>query len=205
MKNLVRLSISVDPMNDGGSKDFRMDKPQSFKDIYGFRQGHKTFIKGTFYDGGTFAGRGVGAIVTERDPSKHAQMRRLLAHAFSNTSLNEQQELILSSVDRFIELVKTKTCVQDEVFDIAKGYERMAFDIIGDLAFGETFGALETDEPNPWITSLLGALTKGAMADTFKRFPAAAKIIGIILRKQLAKLFEDTAKIEEMAIELVKK
>lgn len=86
----------------------------------------------------------MSSIVTERDPSKHAQMRRLLAHAFSNTSLNEQQELIIGTVDRFIELVKTKTCVQDGVFDIAKGYERMAFDIIGDLAFGETFGALET-------------------------------------------------------------
>ncbi|KAI4859907.1 cytochrome P450 [Hypoxylon rubiginosum] len=132
-------------------------------------------------------------------------MRRLLAHAFSNTSLNEQQELIIGTVDRFIELVKTKTCVQDGVFDIAKGYERMAFDIIGDLAFGETFGALETEETHPWIAILLGALTKGAMADTFKRFPAAAKVVGVLLRKQLAKLIKDTTRNEEIAIELVKK
>ncbi|CAJ2506367.1 Uu.00g004970.m01.CDS01 [Anthostomella pinea] len=185
--------------------ELSFNSAQSFKDIYGFRHGHKPFIKGTFYEGGVFAGRGVTSIVSERDPGKHAQMRRLLAHAFSNSSLNEQEELIISSVDRFIELVKSKTCQQGEVFDIGKGYERMAFDIIGDLAFGQTFGALENDEPHPWISTLLGALTKGALADTFKRFPAAARVVGLLLKKQLTKLYADTALNEQLAIDLVKK
>lgn len=110
------------------------------------RQGHKPFVKGTFYEGGNFAGRGVTSIVSERDPPRHANMRRLLANAFSLTSLTEQEELVQSSVDRFIDLVKTKTVERDEVFDLTKGYERLTFDIIGDLAFGETFGALETGE-----------------------------------------------------------
>lgn len=73
-------------------------------------------------------------------------MRRLLANAFSMTSLIEQEELVQNSVDRFIELVKTKTVERGEIFDFSKGYERLTFDIIGDLAFGETFGALETGE-----------------------------------------------------------
>ncbi|KAI0426922.1 cytochrome P450 [Xylaria sp. FL1042] len=55
------------------------------------------------------------------------------------------------------------------VFDLLKGYEKMAFDIIGDLAFGEKFGALDLDTTYLWIATLFGALTKGAMADTFKR------------------------------------
>lgn len=114
---------------------------QSFRDIYGFRPGHKTFVKSAFYDGGSFAARGVHSIVSERDPVVHGQMRRLLAHAFSNSSLIGQEELVAGSVDRFVEVVKGKV---GHLVDIADLFERMAFDIIGDLAFGESFGALET-------------------------------------------------------------
>ncbi|KAI1379809.1 putative cytochrome P450 [Hypoxylon crocopeplum] len=175
---------------------------QSFRDIYGFRPGHKTFVKSTFYDGGSFAARGVHSIVSERDPVVHGQMRRLLAHAFSNSSLMEQEELVAGSVDRFVEVVKGKV---GQVVDIADLFERLAFDIIGDLAFGENFGALKIEERHPWITITMGALTKGALVDTFKRFPTLAEVVKFIMRKQIAALINDTNKNEELAIELVKK
>ncbi|KAJ5938880.1 hypothetical protein N7466_002014 [Penicillium verhagenii] len=37
----------------------------------------------------------------------------------------------------------------------------MTFDIIGDLAFGETFRGVETFEVHPWVAITLGALTQG--------------------------------------------
>ncbi|KAI0868729.1 cytochrome P450 [Hypoxylon argillaceum] len=202
---LLKLHEEYGPVVRTAPNELSFNTSQSFKDIYGFRQGHKPFIKAEFYDGGAFAARGVSSIISERDPTRHGEMRRLLAHAFSLTSLKEQEELIIGNIDRFIELVKTKTCKQREVFDIAKGYERMAFDIIGDLAFGQNFGALETDETHPWIAILLGALTKGAMIDTFKRFPTIAQVIGVLAKKQLTKLYQDTANSEQMAIDLVTK
>lgn len=97
-------------------------------------------MKSTFYEGGSFAAKGVGSIVSERDVGIHAQMRRLLSHAFSNTSLLEQEVLVTESVDSFVRLLKDKV---GQRIDIADLYERMAFDIIGNLAFGETFGALD--------------------------------------------------------------
>ncbi|KAI0516779.1 cytochrome P450 [Xylaria bambusicola] len=201
----LELHEKYGPVVRTAPNELSFNSSQSFKDIYGLRQGHKVFIKGEFYAGGTFAARGVSSIISERDPTQHGHMRRLLAHAFSLTSLKEQEELIIETIDRFIELVKSKACVQGEVFDISKGYERMAFDIIGDLAFGQKFGALESDETHPWIATLLGALTKGAMADTFKRFPNVAKVIGFLAQRQLAKLYKDTADNEQMAIDLVEK
>ncbi|KAL9591972.1 MAG: hypothetical protein Q9179_007191, partial [Wetmoreana sp. 5 TL-2023] len=74
---------------------------QSWKDIYDFRQGHLTFIKSDFYDGGSFADR-CGSIVSERNPTVHGAMRKQLSHAFSQRSLMEQEDLISKSVDRFI-------------------------------------------------------------------------------------------------------
>jgi cytochrome P450 len=113
---------------------------QSFRDIYGFRSDHKTFVKSIFYEGGSFAAKGVHSIVSERDPVIHGQMRRLLSHAFSNSSLLEQEELVTHSVDRFTSLMKMKAGQRVDIVDL---FERMAFDIIGNLAFGETFGALD--------------------------------------------------------------
>lgn len=122
---------------------------RSFQDIYGFRHGQKTFIKSEFYDGGSFAARGVHSIVSERDPKVHGQMRRLLSPAFSNTSLREQEGLIGENIDRFIGQVKNKAQGHGQVFDISKVFESMMFDVIGDLAFGEPFGALERGEGPP--------------------------------------------------------
>lgn len=126
--------------------ELSFNSAQSWKDIYGFRQGHKSFIKSEFYDGGSFAARGVHSIVSERDPVVHGRMRRLLAHAFSNTSLHEQEETVAKTVDRFIQVVGEQAAKSKDgaSINIGKTYEMMAFDIIGDLAFGETFGALDT-------------------------------------------------------------
>lgn len=185
--------------------DLLFNSAQAWQDIYGFRQGHKTFIKGVFYEGGVFASRGVSSIDTERDPQRHANMRRLLANAFSMTSLTEQEELIRHTIDNFIELFKKKTIEQGGAFDVTKGYERMTFDIIGDLAFGEPFGALETETPHPWVESLLSSLSKGALNETSKRFPILAQIGMFFFHKQVAKLFEAAAENAEYAIKAIER
>ncbi|KAJ2990397.1 hypothetical protein NUW58_g2604 [Xylaria curta] len=177
---------------------------QAWKDIYGFRNGHKTFIKSDFYDGGSFASRGVHSIVSERDPTAHGEMRRLLAHAFSASSLKEQETLITNNVDRFIDVVRVKAEKETE-FDIGKTFEMLTFDIIGDLAFGERFKALDTEEPHPWIAITIRALMKGALADVIKRFPILGGIVKFCFSGMIARIVQDTARNEDMAIELVKR
>ncbi|KAI2601923.1 putative cytochrome P450 [Hypoxylon sp. NC1633] len=199
---MLRLHRRYGPVVRVAPNELSFNTAQSFRDIYGFRSGHKTFVKSTFYEGGSFAAKGVHSIVSERDPMVHAQMRRLLSHAFSNSSLLEQEALVTESVDEFVCSIRAKV---GQRLDIADLFERMAFDIIGNLAFGETFGALETDERHPWITVTIGALTKGALVDSFKRFPILARIVKLIMHRQIATLIEDTNKNEELAIKLVKR
>ncbi|KAI1289085.1 cytochrome P450 [Xylaria venustula] len=202
---ILDLHLKYGPVVRVAPNDLMFNSAQAWQDIYGFRQGHKTFIKGVFYEGGVFASHGVSSIDSERDPQRHANMRRLLANAFSMTSLTEQEELIRGTIDRFIDVFKTKTVKQGAAFDVTKGYERMTFDIIGDLAFGETFGALETDTPHPWVESLLSSLNKGALNETSKRFPLVAKIAMFLFHKQISKLFEAAAQNAEYAIKAVEK
>jgi cytochrome P450 len=115
---------------------------KSWKDIYGFRPDHKTFVKSEFYDGGSFADQ-ASSIVSERDPTEHGRMRKYLSHAFSDRSLMEQEEIISSVIDRFIIKVG-ETGTRPEGTNFSKRLEMMTFDIIGDLAFGETFGGVES-------------------------------------------------------------
>lgn len=122
--------------------DLSFNTAQSWKDIYGFRPGHKTFIKSSFYDGGSFATHGVHSIVSERDPENHGSMRKLLSHAFSERSLSEQEDLVTGSIDKFMDIAQEK-CGMTDGWDIVESFKRLAFDIIGDLAFGETFGGLD--------------------------------------------------------------
>ncbi|RYP13364.1 hypothetical protein DL765_006905 [Monosporascus sp. GIB2] len=202
---MLELHRKYGPVVRTAPNELSFTTAQSWKDIYALRPGHKTFVKSEFYDGGSFAGRGVHSIVSERDPHSHRKMHKLLSHAFSTQSLDEQESLISQTIDRFIELVGSRGGPREGGFDIGKAYEMMTFDIIGDLAFGETFKALETPQPHPWIAVTLGALTQGALADTFKRFPRVASIFKALFPSKLSALIRDTERNEEMAIELIRK
>jgi cytochrome P450 len=125
----------------------------SWKDIYGFRTGHRPFVKSPFYDGGSFADQ-AHSIVSERDPVEHGVMRKYLSHAFSDKSLKEQEYLIAEMVDLFIEQVG-RFGAEEGGIDFVKWFNLLTFDIIGSLAFGEPFGGLESGECLPFFGYML--------------------------------------------------
>ncbi|TRX98022.1 hypothetical protein FHL15_001232 [Xylaria flabelliformis] len=127
-------------------------------------------------------------------------MRRYLSPAFSERALNEQEDLISHTIDRFVDHLPTR----GDGYDICKGYQMLTFDIIGDLAFGEAFGAIDSPEPHQWISVTLGALTQGALIDVFNRFPTLGKLLAVIFHRQIKQLTIDTSRNENMAIDLIK-
>ena len=112
---------------------------EAWRDIYGFRQGHETFIKGDFYEGIWFAG-GVKSIVSERDVVEHSKMRKLLSHAFSERSLKEQEFLVAEIVDQLMEQLGKEGAPTGPGIDLVYWFNLATFDVITNLAFGEAFG-----------------------------------------------------------------
>ena len=176
---------------------------RSWRDIYGSRQGHRPFIKSGFYEGGSFAEQ-YGSIVSERDPIKHGHMRRSLAHAFSYRALAEQESSIQGIIDRLMGRLQDFEA-KDEAFDIVRWFNMLTFDIIGDLAFGETFRGIETGVTHPWISRITGAMTQGALADCFKRFPFVEKLVMTLAPGAIQKAIADTKTNERYSIDLVQK
>lgn len=72
-------------------------------EIYGHTtKDHKPFIKGTFYE----HYQPEPGIVAERNPEKHRETRKLLAHGFSARALKAQESIIAQYSDLFLAQVK---------------------------------------------------------------------------------------------------
>ena len=212
------IGASLGPIVRTAPNELSFNTAQSWKDIYDFRQGHSIFIKSEFYDGGSFADR-CGSIVSERDPEVHGVMRKTLAHAFSQRSLFEQESLVSKSVDAFIDKIGNEGALGT---DIVTAFTLLSFDIIGDLAFGETFKGIESgrclllgqsysnalllsENVHPWISRMTNAMMQGAVADCFKRFPTIAKITLTFFESHIKRIIADTKINEEYSIELVER
>ena len=86
--------------------------------------------------------------MSERDPVEHGRMRKYLSHAFSDRSLKEQEVLVAEVVDEFIVQIG-KEGAKPEGIDIVRWFNLTTFDIIGSLAFGESFEGVKSGECLP--------------------------------------------------------
>ena len=216
---LLELHKRYGPVVRVAPNDLSFNSAASWRDIYSFRQGHKTFVKSQWYDGGVFADQ-AHSIVSERDPVVHGQMRKFLSHAFSDKSLKDQGPLISEVVDEFVTQLGVHASSGKGV-DIVTWYNLTTFDIIGSLAFGESFGGVKSGGVStrsqldstdgysgvihPWISLVIKAIRQSALADTLSRFPFFAEIFKNVMPKAMEALVEDTKTHEGYTLALIKK
>lgn len=123
---------------------------QAWQDIYGFPKGRPQIPKDlTWY---LPEGSNVPRALINADDADHARMRRLVAHAFSNTALHEQEQILTKYFDLLVQRLREKGKV-----DLAQHFHFLTFDIIGDLALGQSFGMLEETSPPSRLEGLAGA------------------------------------------------
>ena len=92
----------------------------------------------------------------------HSRQRKLLSHAFSDAAIREQEPLITQYFDLLIDKLNQQIEGPDHgVVDVTAWYNFTTFDIIGDLAFGEPFGALEAGSYHVWIKNVFGGIKFG--------------------------------------------
>ncbi|KAK6085268.1 Isotrichodermin C-15 hydroxylase 22 [Seiridium cupressi] len=168
-----------------------------WKDVYGFRSHHQEWFKG---DGLPYLNGVPGIISSPKD--LHRRYRRSLAHAFSNQGLQEQAPRILGHVNRLVKVLAKHS--QTGLVDMVQWFSWTTTDIIGDLAFGESFGCLETEQEHQWSalttkfllpTLLVGILQRWHMVllapillprDIFEGLRSTTKEIAEKLRKRVS-------------------
>jgi cytochrome P450 len=98
----------------------------------------------------------------------HSRIRKLISHAFSDAALRQQEVILTKYFDLLVQGLKAKIDGPDAGnVDLTKWYNFLTFDVIGDMCFGESFGALESGEYHIWMGNLFQGIK-------FARFLSAA-------------------------------
>ncbi|TAQ90989.1 hypothetical protein B7494_g721 [Chlorociboria aeruginascens] len=89
----------------------------------------------------------------------HRRIRRLLNHAFSSQALTAQETLIQDYSLQFINGLRSISSQSPSgIVPLSTWYNLATFDLIGDLAFGESFHGVKTGILDPWIKNIISAL-----------------------------------------------
>ncbi|EXK25420.1 hypothetical protein FOMG_17930 [Fusarium oxysporum f. sp. melonis 26406] len=91
------------------------------------------------------------------DKATHARKRRAMNHPFSDMALFSSEPFIHSNIDRWIELLKEDIGEKQWPFSLhmARWADRLVFDTLGDLCFGESFGMKEHDSELRHIPAII--------------------------------------------------
>lgn len=116
----------------------------------------------------------------------HARMRRLLSYAFSQQALNEQEPLITKYFDLLIAKLREQVSSlgNNNSVDIRKYYDFVTFDITGDMAFGQPFGALTEVCYHFFMTNIFMFMKSGRLLVTGSTFgPPVSWAIDLMMQK----------------------
>ncbi len=120
----------------------------------------------------------------------HARIRRILSHGFSAKSMQEQQPLIMRYVDLLMQRLGEMTIDEsgqprEAVANLASWFNFTTFDIIGDLAFGESFGCLEESRYHPWVDAIFQGVKQYVNSSCLCPLSAASGAVGSTIAPEL--------------------
>ncbi|KAK0727649.1 cytochrome P450 [Lasiosphaeria miniovina] len=116
---------------------------EAIQAIYGHGNG---FLKASFYDAFVSIRRG---LFNTRNRAEHSRKRKIVSHTFSAKSVSQFEPYIHSNLELFVKqwdtLIARSTNPDGAAHvDCLQWFNFLAFDVIGDLAFGAPFGMLSS-------------------------------------------------------------
>ncbi|RAL13529.1 cytochrome P450 [Aspergillus homomorphus CBS 101889] len=151
--------------------------------VYGHGNG---FLKADFYDAFVSIRRG---LFNTRDRAEHTRKRKTVSHTFSMKSIGQFEQYIHGNIELFVQKWTTMANTQRNPrtgyasLDALNWFNYLAFDIIGDLAFGAPFGMLEKgkdiaemrktpDAPPSYVEAVEVLNRRGEVSATLGCYPA---------------------------------
>ncbi|KAL4806041.1 cytochrome P450 [Aspergillus unguis] len=193
---LLELSKTYGPVVRIAPNELLFTTLPAFEEIYGHANNKKNrvaFLKSSFYDNPDE----MSPLGAERDPVHHANTRRLLAHAYSESSLTKQAPLLVKHVDGFISQI-AKFGGAAEGIDVDQWFNWLTFDIIGSLAFGESFHAVDQGRL-PYPMSLVYV----DVINVFRRMPYLLPLAPLVM--PISKLLKERTEHQEFSRDLIRK
>lgn len=155
--------------------------PDAWKDIYSHHNG--AVVKGEELGKSTlfYQTPGVTPSLLGESRDNHALIRRQFNYGFSDKILRDQEPIVKGYVDLLMQRLrercspahesenqKEKSSRPGTEFDMRHWYNYTTFDIIGDMAFGEPFGSLESGQENEMVKNIEQGLARQSIGTAFK-------------------------------------
>ncbi|KAF2228481.1 putative benzoate 4-monooxygenase cytochrome P450 [Viridothelium virens] len=153
---------------------------QAWRDIYALKADRTELAKDPgYYKKGEAAN--IVCTYHSADQTDHARIRKLFAHAFSDSALLEQEPLLTNYFDLLVTKLKQQiNGPKRGVVDMMAYYNFTTFDIIGDLTLGEPFGALESGEYHAWIRNVFESIKFLGVLRLAANYPAVGMLLKLL-------------------------
>jgi cytochrome P450 len=122
--------------------------------------------------------------MTMADDANHARLRRSMNGAFASRSLAEQESILDENVDLLLHQFEQQSKKGLET-DLRLWYNYATFDLIGDLAFGESFNCLASSKCHEWVQFVLDYFYAASLLQVVHRFRPLNKLLAILLPSSL--------------------
>ncbi|KAK6836503.1 cytochrome P450 [Apiospora arundinis] len=177
---ILELHLKYGPIVRVAPEMLSINHPDAMKELRGHRHaGQPEHAKDPIHVAPN-AGNILGAT---RDA--HNRFRRILSHVFSAQAMAEQEPLIKIYIDKLFANLKRECDGETKVIDLLKWYNWTTFDIIGDLAFGEPFGSLDTSAYHPWVSNIFASIKNICFSVNASRYPLVAPLLAILVPKNI--------------------
>lgn len=168
MAQQVELHRKFGPIVRIGPNEISFTCAEAWKEIYGMRRDQGGEMpKSTVIDTPL---TGIRSILTIEDTAQHAYLRRMIGPAFTDRAVKEQESLVQKQIDLLMQRLRAQADGSTPI-DMCKWITFTVFDVIGDLAWGESFHCLETSKYHTWLTSIMANIQIIACISVSLRFP----------------------------------
>lgn len=129
-------------------------------------------------------------LITALDHDLHAVIRRQLSPGFTSRALTIQEGVVHQYVDllveRWREAIVSSGNGKTEV-DLTRWFNYLTFDILGDLAFAESFECLQRSEYHGWISLIFDNLKFNGAMISARFYPIVNSMLAMLIPPSLRK------------------
>ncbi|KAF2871082.1 isotrichodermin C-15 hydroxylase [Massariosphaeria phaeospora] len=135
-------------------------------------------------------------MVTTINIHENQRMRKVVLPAFTERALRAQEPVILGYatylMDKFQEMATAPgTNGNGAAINVNDWFNFFAFDLIGDLTFGESFGCMQSSSYHPWVKMLYAYLKGMVMLAATRFYPLLEKTLMALIPPSLRKMQDD--------------
>ncbi|KAM3067383.1 hypothetical protein ACMFMG_005260 [Clarireedia jacksonii] len=194
-KDLLELHLVYGPVVRVAPDTVNVLHPEGQRDLKGHRKGG---LDENEKDPVNYAPNANSLLGAPRE--EHSMQRRILSHAFSAQTMMEQQPIIRGYIDKLFEGLRRTSQNGTQLVEMTSWLNWLTFDIIGDLAFGESFGCLENSRYHSWVSLTFDVLKFIRLRTEIQRFGPLASLMQGFLIGTLTKNYKENLELATVRV-----